>query len=105
MTSTQCSPPRTFCPHCGEKHRHDFSRHESACFEAKVLAWYRATYDDDQASDELVLARLAAWARGQPLGPEVHGIPRRRGVAPPEGPPRRCGVCDGTGIVTALPLL
>jgi hypothetical protein len=46
--------------------------------DAEALAWYRATYDDDQAEDELVLARLDAWARGQSLGPDVQGIPRRQ---------------------------
>ena len=49
--------------------------------DAEVLAWYRATYDDDQADDDLVLARMAAWARGQSLGPDVQGIPRRPGPA------------------------
>jgi len=34
--------------------------------------------DDDGANDGLVLARLDAWARGQSLGPDVHGIPRRQ---------------------------
>jgi hypothetical protein len=48
-----------------------------AAFDAEALAWYRAVYDDDEASDELVLARLDAWDRGQSLGPDVHGIPRR----------------------------
>jgi len=46
--------------------------------DAEALAWYRATYDDDQASDDLVLARLAAWGRRQSLGPDAHGIPRRQ---------------------------
>jgi hypothetical protein len=50
--------------------------------DAEVLAWYRATYDDDQADDELVLARMAAWRDGQSFGPDAQGIPRRQPLPP-----------------------
>jgi hypothetical protein len=55
--------------------------------DAKALAWYRARYDDDQASDDLVLTRLTAWADGRSLGPEIHEIPLRDGsLWPPPFP-------------------
>jgi hypothetical protein len=54
--------------------------------DAKALAWYRATYADGETSDDLALARMAAWARGQSLGPDVHGIPRRPGAETAECP-------------------
>jgi hypothetical protein len=54
--------------------------------DTKALAWYRATYDDDETSDDLALARMAARARGQSLGPDLHGVPRRPGVITAERP-------------------
>ena len=49
--------------------------------DAQALAWYRATFDDDQTSDDMVLARLDAWDRGQSLGPFRQGVPQRKGAA------------------------
>jgi hypothetical protein len=81
-------PPPEFCPHCGAEQRADSWHDEGTCIgdEAKALAWYRAIYDDPEADDDLVLARLAAWFRRQSLGPEIHGVPRREGVAWTEPP-------------------
>ena len=83
------------------EHRHPHCMHEPACSgepateeyaqpipgfdDARALAWYRATYDDD-TGDDMVLARLHAWARRQSLGPNIHEVPLREGVsytAPP----------------------
>ena len=54
--------------------------------DAEALAWYRATYDDDETSDQLVLARLEALGEGRSFGPDAHGVPRRqpRPAAPDE---------------------
>lgn len=48
--------------------------------DAQALAWYRATFDDDQTSDEMVLQRLDAWERGQSFGPFAQGVPERKGA-------------------------